>query len=240
MFADISLPPNAYAATNHNISSSKQLIEEILKGKDFGEEKTVRKWRFRNWVEENEDRIPDWLIEMVEWWEKNIDFSDTSESINTTAFWLKLLLVGFFIILLVYLFYKFRGPLRRRRERQKSPPAPETMFGLDVRAESLPEDVPDQVMQLWRDNQPREALSLLYRATLARLIQDHSLAFKSSYTEAECAALVQAYGIASLSQYFSQLTLHWRRLAYGHQLPAASALQQLCDTWPRVTAHDPH
>ena len=239
VLAGSNLPVNGYAATEHDNASAKQLIEEVLKTPDFGEEKTVRKWRFKNWVEENEDKIPDWLIDLVEWWENNIELSDAGKIINSVAFWLKLLLIGCFIFLLIYLYYRFRGPLKSLMNKKTNQPAPEVMFGLDVRAESLPDDVPAQVMLLWRGGNHRDALGLLYRASLSQLIQRHALGFKSSHTEAECAVLVQAYGIAALSQYFSQLTRLWQRLAYGHQLPEATAMQNLCENWSKVMTHEP-
>ncbi len=234
------LPSNSYAATDHNIESAKQLIEEVLNDKDFGEEKLVRKWRFRNFVEENKDKIPEWLISIVEWWEDNFETGDADNNLNTTAFWLKLLLIGCFIMLLIYLYYRFRGPLKRISTNRGSKSSPEVMFGLDVRAESLPDDIPAQVMKLWIQKQHREALGLLYRAALSHLIQQHSLAFKSSHTESECVALVQSRGIFELSQYFSRLTQMWKRLAYGHQLPETEILQNLCDRWPKVMADDSH
>ena len=235
-----SLPTSSFAATSHDIESAKQLIEEVLSDKDFGEEKLVEKWRFRNMIEENEDKIPEWLIDLVEWWEQNFDLKDIDNSINTTAFWLKLLLIGCFILLLFYLFYRFRGPLKGIGKNRTNTTPPEIMFGLDVRAESLPDDIPSQVMQLWEQRQHREALGLLYRAALSHLIQKHSLAFKASHTESECAALVQSLGIFELSQYFSRLTRLWRRLAYGHRLPETEVLQGLCDNWTRVMVNDSH
>ncbi len=233
------LPVNSFAATEHDNASAKRLIENVLETPDFGTEKTVRKWRFRNWVEENEDKIPGWLIDLVEWWETNINLHEVNKMINTTAFWIKILLVGCFIFILVYLFYRFRGPLKKLRNSKTNPHSPEVMFGLDVRAESLPDDVPSQVMLLWRGGHHRDALGLLYRASLSQLIQHHALAFKSSHTEAECAALVRARGITTLSQYFMQLTRLWRHLAYGHQLPEASDMQSLCDNWSKAMNHEP-
>ncbi|MDH5356442.1 MAG: hypothetical protein OEY09_18515 [Gammaproteobacteria bacterium] len=228
------------AATDHNNESARELISEVLKGEDFGREETVEKWRFINWVEENQDRIPEWLIDFIEWMEANFKFDDaTEETLQTTAFWLKVLLVVIFICLLVYLFYRFRGPLKKLGSSRQPEAAPDIMFGLDVRPESLPDDVPVQVMNLWQAEQPREALGLLYRATLSRLIAQHALRFKSSHTESECAALVQAYGIQSLSYYFFQLTRIWRRLAYGHELPQVNELKALCESWSKEMAHDP-
>ena len=239
VFAICVTPSSSLAATSHNSESAKQLVEEVLKGEDYGQEKTIKKWRFKNWIEENEDRIPDWLIDMVEWWENNLGEDVDDSFLTSIAFWLKLLLIGLFVYLLIYLFYRFRGPLGRLRGKNANETRPDTMFGLDVRPESLPDDVPTQVMALWQSGQHREALGLLYRASLSNLIEQHELAFKSSHTEAECAALVEARGIESLSTYFSRLTTVWRRLAYGHQLPDTEKLQNLCDIWNREMVHEP-
>ncbi len=141
--------------------------------------------------------------------------------------------------LILYLLYRYRGPLSRLGRIEPAPAAPEVLFGLDVTPESLPDDVPSEVMQLWNNGNTREALSLLYRASLSRLIDRHELEFRASHTEAECAALVNARGIKSLSNYFWQLTKVWRRLAYGHQLPTLETVQDLCRDWTLELADEP-
>ena len=227
-------PSTSYAEVNHDNKSASQLIDEVLQGEDFGQEISVRKWRFKNLIEENEDKIPEWLINFIEWWENNVDFGSNSDGENTlltTAAWLKLLLITLAVVLVVYLLYRFRGPMRRLQRGKKRESTPEVMFGLDVRPESLPDDIPAQVMSFWRDNRHRDALGLLYRASLSHLIEHHALVFRSSYTEAECAALVKSRGIDSLSNYFAGLTRIWCRLAYGHELPAIEAIEKLCENW---------
>ncbi|MCP4495010.1 MAG: DUF4129 domain-containing protein [Gammaproteobacteria bacterium] len=231
------MPSSSNAAITHDNESAKQLIEDIKKSPDYGQEKVVEKWRFKNWAEQNQGKIPEWFIDFIEWFELNGDGSDIDGLLTTTAFWLKALLVGLFICLLLYLFYRLRGPLGRLAANRRTEVAPDVMFGLDVRPESLPQDVPMQVMSLWQEEQFREALGLLYRAALSRLIEQHALAFKSSHTEAECVALVQARGMESLSNYFTKLTQVWRRLAYGHQLPELIDLQKLCEDWSREMAY---
>jgi hypothetical protein len=233
----IGTPPSSYADVNHDKESASRLIEEVLQGEDFGHEITVQRWRFRDLVEENEDKVPEWLIDFIEWLIKNIAFSGPDDSIITTATWLKILLVTLAVSLFVYLLYRFRGPLERLGRSEKSVSTPEVMFGLDVRPESLPDDVPAQVMSFWRDHRHRDALGLLYRASLSRLIEQYALGFKSSHTEAECTALVKSCGIDSLSYYFAGLTRTWCHLAYGHEIPAQEAIEKLCDEWTTEMAH---
>ncbi len=225
----LAVPGSADAAIDHDRDSAAGLIAEVLQGEDFGQERTLRKWRFKDWSEEvDEEAFPEWLIEFLEWWEENVDWST---DFSGTAFLLKIVLVVLFLGLLTYLLIRYRGPLSRLGSGRPREKAPEVLFGLDVTPQSLPPDVPAQVMRLWDEGACREALSLLYRASLSRLIDKYELAFRASHTEAECAALVKACGIESLSDYFWQLTGVWRQLAYGHRVPASEIIQDLCRGW---------
>ena len=230
-------PGDVAAAVQHDRQSAAELIDEVLAGDDFGRERTVRKWRFRDWGDTaEEDGYPDWLIDFFEWWETHVDWST---DFSGAAVWLKILLVTLFAGLLIYLIRRYRGPLSRLVGAHRKEAAPEVLFGLDVTPQSLPDDVPGEVMALWLGGSHREALSLLYRASLSRLIDRYELAFRSSHTEAECAALVKARGIDSLSDYFWRLTDVWRRLAYGHQVPAGETVQGLCAGWREELSDEP-
>jgi hypothetical protein len=233
----LAIPGSAEAAIDHDRESASKLIEEVLQGEDFGQQRTVRKWRFKDWSEEvDEESFPEWMIEFFEWWEENVDWST---DFSGAAGLLKIVLVILAVVLVIYLLRRYRGPLSSLGRGARRETAPEVLFGLDVTPQSLPADVPAQVMQLWAAGSYREALSLLYRASLSRLIEKYELAFRASHTEAECAALVRAQGVDSLSEYFWQLTLVWRRLAYGHQVPDSEIVQDLCQGWTSEFTDDP-
>jgi hypothetical protein len=230
------MPGSAEAASNHDRESAAALIEDVLGGADYGAERSVRKWRFKDWEEEvDAGTFPEWIIDFLEWLETHDGWW---QGLSGLAFWLKILLVLLLGGLLIYLLRRYRGPLSRLRRSKAREAAPEVLFGLDVTPESLPADVPAQVMLLWEQGAGREALGLLYRATLSRLIDRHQIAFRASHTEAECAGLVRACGVESLSDYFWQLTQVWRRLAYGHRLPLADTVRELCADWNRELADD--
>jgi len=229
-------PGGADATVDHDRESAAELIEQVLQGEDYGQDRSVRKWRFKDLSEESEDSsFPEWIIDFLEWLEGNEGWW---QGLSGIAFWFKILLVLLFAALLFYLVRRYRGPLSRLGQRRQKEASPEVLFGLDVTPESLPPDVPGQAIRLWAEGAYREALSLLYRASLSRLIERYQLAFRASHTEAECAALVRAHGVESLSEYFWQLTQTWRRLAYGHQLPSDDTLQGLCDGWTRELSSD--
>ncbi len=224
------LPVDA-AVIDHDRESAGNLIEEVLQGDDFGHERTLRKWRFKDWSEEvDEEVIPEWMIDFIEWWEANVDWATDFSDFSA---WLKIMLIVLFAGLLIYLLRRYRAPLSRLTRRRKPQTAPEVLFGLDVTPQSLPDDVPAQVMRLWGEGEGRDALGLLYRASLSRLIDKYQLGFRASHTEAECAALVKARGVESLSRFFWRLTDVWRCLAYGHQSPAGDTVRELCDSWAR-------
>jgi hypothetical protein len=232
------VPAYSEAAIEHDRESASELIEHVLRGNDFGHDRVVSKWRFKDWGDENEegtDTFPEWIIDFLVWLEKVVG---TGDGLSGVAVWLKVLLVALFAGLLFYLLRRYRGPLSRPGASRVRAQAAEILFGLDVTPESLPEDVPAQVMLLWECGANREALSLLYRASLSRLIDRYQLAFHASHTEAECVCLVRAHGIDSLSRYFWELTQVWRRLAYGHRLPPGDTVRNLCADWTRELSSD--
>ncbi len=231
----ISAPQDSLAAITHDRDSARQMIDEVLAGPDFGEQKTVRRWRFKGDDEEEDESVPDWIVEFLEWLE---NFAEFREGISHFAWWLKLFLIAGFVLLVLYLLRRYRGPLGNLARRRRADAPLEVLFGLDVTPESLPRDVPAEVRELWRAGQYREATGLLYRASLSRLIDRHALEFRASYTEAECVELVRARGIDSLSAFFGDLTQVWRRLAYGHQVPADDVINRLCDAWSRELADE--
>ncbi|MGH8354073.1 MAG: DUF4129 domain-containing protein, partial [Pseudomonas sp.] len=118
-------------------------------------------------------------------------------------------------------------PQRRRR----APPA--VLFGLEVTPQSLPADVAGEAERLWAEH-PREALGLLYRALLSRLLHDFQLPLKGAHTEGEVLQLVLQLEQAELGRFAQALTRHWQNLAYGHRLPPESLKRGLCEGWRRL------
>lgn len=109
-------------------------------------------------------------------------------------------------------------------------PLPAQLFGLELGTETLPDDVASAAEQLWATH-PREALGLLYRGLLSRLLHDFSLPLKSADTEGQVLARVNQLQQPQLLAFSDELTRHWQNLAYGHRLPPLTAQQKLCSDW---------
>lgn len=120
-----------------------------------------------------------------------------------------------------------RRPTRRHKMER---PAPKQLFGLDVHHETLPADVAASAEALWQTN-PREALGLLYRALLSRLLHDFNLPLKDADTEGQVLERIGQLQQPALLAFSQTLTRHWQNLAYGHRLPPAQLQQELCDGW---------
>lgn len=114
---------------------------------------------------------------------------------------------------------------------------PDTLFGLDLKQESLPDDVAQEALQLWNENHHREALGLLFRASLSKLIHDYNCPFEDGYTELECYKVVE-HQRPHLADYFLTLTTSWRQLAYGHQIPQQEAFIYLVEHWAVTFANE--
>lgn len=108
----------------------------------------------------------------------------------------------------------------------------ETLFGLDVRPESLPADVAGAARGALARGDGVAALSLLYRGALSALIHRHQAEFRAGDTEDNCLARSRPHLATAAFAYFSRLLAAWRLAAYGHRPPAGDALAALCDEWP--------
>ncbi len=103
---------------------------------------------------------------------------------------------------------------------------PETLFGMKITPESLPDDVASVVLAEY-ERDPRAALSLLYRASLSQVSHRYGVPLRSSDTEGQVLKRVRQRQ-PQLLAYWQQLTENWVALAYAHRLPEREAVHGLC------------
>lgn len=144
---------------------------------------------------------------------------------------IKIALIAGAAALVAWLLYRHRGRFAWLLPKPAVLAATE-IAGLDIRAESLPADVPSAVRALWDRGERRNALALLYRATLSRLVARDGLHLAQGATEGDClrmarqAALPQArYEVADAA------TTLWLNGAYGDRWPDGAAVHAACDAW---------
>jgi hypothetical protein len=110
---------------------------------------------------------------------------------------------------------------------------PSHVRDLDIRPESLPDDVPAAVRALWQRGESRSALSLLYRGALSRLVHDHAVPVRAASTEGECATLAAQHLDAERGAFVARLIGLWQLAVYGARLPDSGAVLAVCDEFNR-------
>jgi hypothetical protein len=92
---------------------------------------------------------------------------------------------------------------------------------LDIRPESLPDDVGGAALELWERGEHRAALALLYRGLLSRLAHVHAVPIRDSSTEGDCLALAATHLPSARMAYVERLIRVWQRAVYGNVEPTA-------------------
>ena len=141
------------------------------------------------------------------------------------------LLVGF----LGWMIWKNRHVFRLRGTAMRThhiAPLARVVMGMAVSPDTLPTDVPAAAWLLWQQGHQQEALGLLYRGSISRVIELGRVEIHESDTESDCVRRVEQAGAAAYPDYFRGITGIWIRLAYAGVSPADSEVQVLCQQWP--------
>ena len=120
----------------------------------------------------------------------------------------------------------------KERDLRAAPAAtrtPSHIQELDIRPESLPDDIGAAARALQERGALRAALALLYRGSLSRLVHVYGLPIRESTTEGECIDLAARSLSPHSCTYMSQLVRVWQRAVYRGEAPQPQVLTSLCD-----------
>jgi len=192
-------------------------IREVLADPEFGHDE--QRWHLvyvgpKAPESKGKELNLDWLLKIVE----------AGSKLARAGAWIA------FALAAAFLFYHLARYLRRRAASRSRPRRPDFLFGFDVRPESLPADVASAAESLVREGRVREALSLLYRASLVRFM-DEGFEFTQGDTEGDCVRRVRASAALPRLTYFTRLVNAWQLLAYGHRPVAAAAAAEFAREW---------
>lgn len=188
----------------------KKEIAEVLKAPEFPHERDAMRWMPRTAAQDEPRRggfrLGGWIAEMA-------------------RFVMWILVVG----VAAYALWRLAQALPSWRRRPPTEPyrAPAALFGMELAPESLPVDVPATALALLRQGKTRDALALLYRGSLSRLVHERGVQLAASHTEQEVLALAP-------SPYLQSLVDAWRACAYAQRLPAPAAVEGLAAGYPTL------
>lgn len=141
--------------------------------------------------------------------------------------WLGGAVLAAFVIVWSFRFFRARAP-STKLARSK----PVSHVGdLDIRPDSLPEDVGAAALELLNAGRVRDALSLLYRGALSRAVHAFGVAIQESHTEGEALRVVVACLDASRADYFRELVGLWQGAVYAGQPAPIGLVAALCSTF---------
>lgn len=107
--------------------------------------------------------------------------------------------------------------------------APTHVRDLDIRPETLPDDIGEAARRLWDSGDQRTALALLYRGMLSKLAHVHHVPIRDSSTEGDSLTLAAARLPGDRSGYLTRLVRGWQRVGYGRQPLEQAVVYELCD-----------
>jgi len=227
--------PNAV----QTIDNAKKIIQEIKSAPPFVNMKKNEVWSLKEQsVEfENEITLPDF------------GFSWLSHVISFIVMFIEVLL-WLFPLLVVFFLYRYRaywlGLIKPAQHKSSHSVLPETLFGLDIAENTLPDDIESTLNQLWLNKKYREAMSLLYRSVLIALFSQYKFNLPPGATENDCLIqlvdLLQSNKVKPIEvadslvldekiKQFKLLTDTWVKVAYAHQFPDDTDFNRLCLYW---------
>jgi hypothetical protein len=200
-------------------SPARQAVDAVLADPVFGREVKDTEWRYRGGRDKDKAQLPSWLA----WLEGFAEWMAAS---------LRLLVYGLLALLAgaaLFLLYRYR--VRLAGARRATGAVPHTLFGLDVRPDSLPKDLAAAARAELAAGRVVAALSLLYRGALVALIHRAGVEFRSGDTEDDCEGRVRGRIDGAAFEVFRELLAAWRSAAYGHLQPEHVGLERLCERW---------
>ena len=102
------------------------------------------------------------------------------------------------------------------------------ILDLDIRPDSLPDDVGAAALELLRTGRVRDCLSLLYRASLSSAVHRFGVTIGAQHTEREVLGAVKGALDEPRARYFADLVAIWQRVVYAGEILAPDAVLPLC------------
>jgi len=155
-----------------------------------------------------------WIAELFGWFARS----------SRALLWVAAGLLAALLVLYVVRLLRARGAPRASGRFV----APSHVGDLDIRPESLPDDVGAAARSLWDRGEHRAALALLYRGLLSRLVHVHAVPIRDSSTEGDCLALAARRLDEERRTFASRLVHVWQVAVYGGEDPETADVHALC------------
>lgn len=217
----VSATQSAQPPDNPTDVQVKAAVAKLVQDPNLGKKEKAHRLQ---WKSQNEDKPVndkpggawlDWLVGALGW-------------LATTARAL-LWVMGILLAGILGLYIKRFLELRGAGPAAKPLAMPTHVRDLDIRPESLPDDIGASALGIWERGEHRMALALLYRGALSRLAHVHEVPIRDASTEGDCLRLANAHLPAQSGAYVARLIRVWQRAVYGKADPADDEMRALCE-----------
>jgi len=206
----------------------EQAVTTLKADPNLAQERKTKTLRLRT----DEDKKPSDRSSFAEWLSS---FFSWVGGLSRVLIWAVLaVLAGLLLVLVFRLFKDFEG-----RDLTKAVLPPTHVRDLDIRPESLPDDIGAAALDLWRRGEHRGALALLYRGLLSRLVHSFEVPIQDSTTEGDCLRLAAKHLQAERSDYVARLIRIWQRATYGGRDAQTEEVEALCADFAKALATPP-
>ena len=220
VFADdnTAISPVTVNPSRLSIEQSSEVIDSIMLREEFNTSETVFDWNFNFDLDDDEIDGNNELAELL--------LTILARSVEYVLWILP-------VILIIYLIYYRKYWIRylTRSGIQNFEHKAEYLFGLKLDKKSLPDDISTFSLKLWSSGKEREALSLLFRASLINLFAGKNIIFSDGLTEHECINIVNNSVDRELASYFELIATMWIKMAYGHKKPDSQEFIKISNLW---------
>jgi len=233
VFAQTSQPPpgpvpgQAQAASDPASAATPQEVraarDKVMTDPDLGSVHKERSLRFKPSEPSKSDTpakrepTPPWLFSFALW---------LAEA-GRVVIWV----LGALAVALILVGLRHWVKVRADVAAAKSIKLPSHVRELDIRPESLPDQIGAAARTLWQQGEQHAALSLLYRGALSRLVHNHAVPIRAASTEGECVQLAARRLSPERGAFFGRLVSAWQLTVYGARLPEPEAVLALCDSF---------
>jgi len=199
----------------------KAAVAKLIQDPNLGKtEKAHRlQWRIRTEDESATDKAGaawlEWVAAALGW------FATTARAL--------LWVIGILLAGILGLYIKRFLELRGVAPSTEPLAMPTHVRDLDIRPESLPDDIGATALGIWERGEHRTALALLYRGALSRLAHVHGIPIRDASTEGDCLSLANTHLLAQPAAYVTLLIRVWQGAVYGNAAPSEEEMRALCE-----------
>ena len=218
-------PATVFGPDLPDIAGFRQAMARAYEDPALGAQRQVQRWRPRQ-TEDRQSAPPLGWMQGV---------AKLASLLAEAALWI----IVAALVLALLLTARWWWPwLRGHAPRPRPAPPPVEQHPL-LDEEPLPQDIVAQARRLWAAGQARQALALLYRASVAALGARLDRELPPGATEAQCLRAARSLPAAEDRSAFADIVRVWQYAAYAGRLPDDGGFEQLLARlqqrfgWPR-------